>query len=135
MIKNFDLLKITRNTKIVTRDGRSARLICFDVKGERPIAVLVRYDDRELTEYTYLNGRIFTDRKDNRDLFIEDNTFDIHLALGKAPVCVKDGRSVRIIYCCNAMVVGLIFQEREVSTWNLEGKSYTNNPDLDLMME
>lgn len=58
-LKPFDLEAAKSGKPVCTRDGRKARIICFDVKGNFPIAVAVAEleEDTEII-YTYpLNGR------------------------------------------------------------------------------
>ena len=60
----FDLERAKRITsgielgKIVTRDGRNARIVCFDVKGEAPILGLIDKEDREGFQYYDERGKI-----------------------------------------------------------------------------
>ena len=61
-MKEFNLTEYIKNPrqKVVTRDGRSARIVCTDVKGEHPIMALITDKKEELT-YRYLrNGRQLT---------------------------------------------------------------------------
>lgn len=46
--KPFNLQEAKAGAKLVTRDGRPARLICDDAKGECPVIVLVSYDDEKI---------------------------------------------------------------------------------------
>lgn len=61
-MKEFNLEEYLKNPsqKIVTRDGRSVRIICTDMKGEYPIMALIP-DKQEELAYRYLrNGRQLT---------------------------------------------------------------------------
>ena len=61
-MKEFNLDEYLKNPsqKIVTRDGRSVRIVCTDVKGEHPIMALI-HDKQEELAYRYLrNGRQLT---------------------------------------------------------------------------
>ena len=61
-MKEFNLEEFKKNPsqKVVTRDGRTVRIICTDVKGEYPIMALIPNKQEELT-YRYLrNGRQLT---------------------------------------------------------------------------
>ena len=54
-LKPFDLEKSKAGKPVCTRDGRKARIICFDSKNDpqRPIVALVEHNDNELLyEYT-----------------------------------------------------------------------------------
>ena len=59
------------NRKVVTREGRNARIICTDKKGtDFPIVVLVDFGDKEETCYYTENGYfIYDGRETNNDLF------------------------------------------------------------------
>ena len=54
-LKPFDIQKAREGKSVCTRDGRKARIICFDRKGYNmfPIVALIMNDDRESDIYTY----------------------------------------------------------------------------------
>ena len=53
-LKPFDLEAAKAGNPVCTRDGRKARIICFDSNGGRPIVALVtECDDEEETPYKY----------------------------------------------------------------------------------
>ena len=55
-LKPFNLEAAKAGKPVCTRDGRKARIICFDKKGTFPIIALVdRYDCKEELVYTYDN--------------------------------------------------------------------------------
>ena len=51
-LKPFDLQKAREGKPVCTRDGRKARIICFDAKGEHPIIALVT-DGAQESPYNY----------------------------------------------------------------------------------
>ena len=54
-MKEFDINLAKQGKPVCTRDGRKARIICFDSKNDpqRPIVALVEHNDNELLyEYT-----------------------------------------------------------------------------------
>ena len=54
-LKPFDIQKAREGKPVCTRDGRKARIICFDSKNDpqRPVVALVEHNDNELLyEYT-----------------------------------------------------------------------------------
>ena len=53
-LKPFDLEAAKSGKPVCTRDGRKARIICFDRTGKFPIVALVEAKDREYI-YSYLN--------------------------------------------------------------------------------
>ena len=56
-LKPFDLEAAKAGKPVCTRDGRKARIICFDVKAKKPIAALITNDDTEEVHFYYDNGR------------------------------------------------------------------------------
>ena len=53
-LKPFDIQKAREGKPVRTRDGRKARIICFDSNGGKPIVALVtECDDEEETPYKY----------------------------------------------------------------------------------
>ena len=54
-LKPFDIQKAREGKPVCTRDGRKARIICFDRKGYNmfPIVALIMNDGRESDIYTY----------------------------------------------------------------------------------
>lgn len=54
-LKPFDIQKAREGKPVCTRDGRKARIICFDRKGYNmfPIVALIMNGDRESDIYTY----------------------------------------------------------------------------------
>ena len=74
----FDLVMAKQITygeikgRIVTRNDRRARIICFDAKDSAPVVALV--EDRDGHEYTIgylLNGAFHPSEKTEKDLFLE----------------------------------------------------------------
>lgn len=57
ILKPFDLQAAKSGKPVCTRDGRKARIICFDVKAKKPIAALITNDDTEEAHFYYDNGR------------------------------------------------------------------------------
>ena len=71
-MKQFNLEEYLKNPtkKVITRDGRSARIICTDAKGNFPIIVLVEtYSGAETVLRLKENGHFYNDTEDSRDLF------------------------------------------------------------------
>ena len=58
------------NRKVVTRDGRSVRIICTNAKGNFPVVALVEiYNGAENVFRVEENGHFYYDTEDSRDLF------------------------------------------------------------------
>ena len=71
-MEQFNLQKYLTNPslKIITRDGRPARVVCTDVKGNYPVIGLVLHNDTEEFMYNFTeDGRWSTGIKSDRDLF------------------------------------------------------------------
>lgn len=70
-MKEFSLEEHLKNPerKIVTRDGRDARIICTDKKGCKPIVILVEEDGEEDCFPICANGRCLPYKEDCLDLF------------------------------------------------------------------
>ena len=71
-MEQFSLEKYLENPnrKVVTRDGRSVRIICTDAKGDFPIVALVGiYNGAENVFRLEENGHFYYDAEDSRDLF------------------------------------------------------------------
>ena len=56
-LKPFSLELAKQGKPVCTRDGRKARIICFDTKAKKPIAALITNDDTEEVHFYYDNGR------------------------------------------------------------------------------
>ena len=72
-MKEFDINLAKQGKPICTRDGRKARIICFDAKGKQPIIALLEGEktDEEIIQTYSMNGRYYEFRKeDHRDLMI-----------------------------------------------------------------
>lgn len=69
-LKEFNLEAAKAGKPVCTRDGRKARIICFDAKCNKPIVALI-YDCNKETVLQYLeNGRFFVDQIDKYDLMM-----------------------------------------------------------------
>ena len=71
-MKQFSLEEYLKNPtkKVITRDGRSVRIICTDATGNFPIIALVKtYNGSEIVLRLKENGRCYNDTEDPRDLF------------------------------------------------------------------
>ena len=68
--RDFNLEEAKAGKPVCTRDGRKARIICFDAKCNKPIVALI-YDCNKETVLQYLeNGRFFVDQIDKYDLMM-----------------------------------------------------------------
>lgn len=60
-MKPFDLEAAKRGDPVITRDGKKVRIVCFDVKGSRPVVGLVDYEDFEACYSFYADGLSLSD--------------------------------------------------------------------------
>ena len=80
-MKQFSLEEYLKNPsmEVVTRDGRNARIICTDAKGDFPVVTLVKVADGAL-EIAYKHtehGNIFIDdTPDLNDIFFVSETHE-----------------------------------------------------------
>ena len=91
------------NRKVVTRNGRSARIICTDAKGNYPIVALIE-------EGGYDNALSYT--KDGRLYAGESNVYDLFFAPQK-----HEGW-VNVYRCLDDMMCGSVFATEEYAKCN-----------------
>lgn len=121
-MKQFNLQEVKNGKPVCTRDGREARIICFDVKNEGyPIVAAVKDEDGVEQTVTYTNdGYCYIDKSESADDLmmrddesIRDNSictvqkekvqgisvksFDFEQAKSGKPVCTRDGHDARIL--------------------------------------
>ncbi len=66
----FDLEAAKAGAKVVTRDGRPVRIVCWDMKGKWPLVVIApNYDETEGLFAIGIDG-CFNNRETNLDLFL-----------------------------------------------------------------
>ena len=104
-MKAFNLEEYLKNPKrkVVTRDGRSARIICTDAKGNYPIIALV-------DKGSYDGAISYT--KDGKLYAGETNNYDIFFAPGK-----HEGW-VNVYRCLDDMMCGSVFATEEDAKCN-----------------
>ena len=69
-LKPFDLEAAKNGAKVVTRDGRDARILCFDAMGSYPIVAIVRSDYEEVVDKFCLDGKNRLCGESEIDLFM-----------------------------------------------------------------
>ena len=70
-LKPFDIQKAREGKPVCTRDGRKARIICFDAKcADRPIVTLVSRNDKEILLMYYRDGKLNDDKDSYADLMM-----------------------------------------------------------------
>ena len=71
-MKPFSLEEYLKNPsrKVITRDGRNARIICTDAKNNYPIVALIERTDGSEYALSYTkDGKYINETTDNNDLF------------------------------------------------------------------
>ena len=70
-MKQFNLEEYLKNPsrKVVTREGKNARIICTDVKNVYSVAALIAEDKYERVETYLKDGRYSESRQSSDDLF------------------------------------------------------------------
>lgn len=122
-MKQFSLEEYLKNPnrKIVTRGGKSVRIVCANIKGwDKKIIALLDLEGKEEVYIYFPNGRYLDSRETNRDLFFatEDEKNDTPMATAKITqggismkqfnleeyldnpqkkVITRDGKSARIV--------------------------------------
>lgn len=91
--------------RVVTRDGRSARIICWDRKGKFPIIALIDNGDDEVYQYYYADGIIEHRINLGSDLMLEIPEYTMF----------KDGDVIAFGNCDDALNIA-IFEKRRAET-------------------
>lgn len=69
-LKPFDLEAAKLGKPVCTRDGRKARIVCFDKADERPIVALISDNKSEFVYEYLIDGRCYKSRDDDNDLMM-----------------------------------------------------------------
>lgn len=71
-MKPFNLEEAKAGKPVCTRDGRNARIICFDRKGDMPIVVIIEKGNHEPVQVNCNDGGYWNDRRESdNDLFMK----------------------------------------------------------------
>ncbi len=73
-MKPFNIEAAKRGEKLITRDGRSVRILAFDAKNTFPIVALVKNGSSEEAYHYAPDGRYFLDRGCEKDLFMAERS-------------------------------------------------------------
>lgn len=98
-MKRFSLEEYlkTPNRKVITRDGKEAKIVCTDKKGRYPIIGLCQVldddDEEEIHSYTK-SGKLFMDRDSNADLFFVSEKHEGWVNVYKGYACYNFGGTV-----------------------------------------
>ena len=106
-MKEFNLDEYLKDPsqKVMTRDGRKARIVCTDMKNEQPILALITEGNREDIHFYYQNGAWCNEFPENK------------LDLVFAPV-KKEGW-INIYRCKNdTRTIGCLFESEEEANFH-----------------
>lgn len=68
-MKTFDIKKAQKGAKLCTTEGLSARIVCWDAKGDYPIVALITLEDgEEIADFYNTDGLSANNSRD--DLYI-----------------------------------------------------------------
>lgn len=108
-LKEFDLEAAKAGKPICTRDGRKARIICFDRDWDMHIVALVSDPLGESVHYYLSNGKVDFDKQNDEDLMMLPEKlsnlehtgknlkpFDLEEAKLGRLICTRNGRKARI---------------------------------------
>lgn len=100
-MKEFNLQEYLANPsqKIMTRDGRKARIVCTDMKNKQPILALITEGDREDIHFYSQNGVWCNDYPNHK--------FDLVFAPAE-----KKGW-INIFRCKTELYIGDVFETKE----------------------
>ena len=80
---NFDIEAAKKGAKVVTRDGRKARILCFDLQNKKPIVAIITGKDGTEFPVTYFTDGTLVKRKSlknkghENEIFTEERTEDL----------------------------------------------------------
>ena len=103
-LKEFDLEAAKSGKPVCTRDGRKARIICFDAKGDKPIIALVEAKGNkdaliEEVERYFINGHsVFEVRGTNNDLMMLPEKHEGWINVYKEENCNNEYFTEKVIY-------------------------------------
>ena len=69
-LKPFDLEATKSGKPVCTRDGRKARIICFDAKGDKPIIALIEMGVAETPNNYPIDGKAISTKETSCDLMM-----------------------------------------------------------------
>lgn len=97
-MKPFNLEAAKNGAKLITRDGRPARIVCWDRKDkDYPLLALLENEegDHEVYYSFTLNGQVFWEEEDDCDLFMAPTQHEGYLnirKIAKTMGCACGGR-------------------------------------------
>lgn len=95
-MKNFDLSAAIGGAPVCTREGKTARVICYDRRGsvDTRIMALLNEGEYEAVEFYTENGELIRDETTRKDLMMRDDDYAEKLARGEYRPTVKEKLTV-----------------------------------------
>lgn len=133
-MKLFNLEEAKAGAKLVTREGRPAFVLKYDLRGGYPLLGYVAYEEEDETVIWTVGGQVYNEVTSENDLFLYEPS---EIKVGDTCKTTK-GHPVRII-CVDRVhmypVVGLAADPRGVEYtygWDKDGVALEGGVSLDL---
>lgn len=106
-MKNFDLSAAIGGAPVYTREGKTARVICYDRRGsvDTRIMALLNEGEYEAVEFYTENGELIRDETTRKDLMMRDDDYAEKLARGEYGPTVKEKLTVDNPTCKESLPV------------------------------
>ncbi|WP_288299296.1 hypothetical protein [Alistipes finegoldii] len=106
-MKNFDLSAAIGGAPVCTREGKTARVICYDRRGsvDTRIMALLNEGEYEAVEFYTENGELIRDETTRKDLMMRDDDYAEKLARGEYGPTVKEKLTVDNPTCKESLPV------------------------------
>ena len=114
-MKNFDLSAAKAGAPVCTRSGKTARVICYDLRGsvEGRVMALLNEGQYESVEFYTDNGELIPDETTQKDLMMRDDDYEYKLARGEYGPTVKENLTVDTPTCKESLPVDRVAWRRE----------------------
>ena len=95
-MKEFSLEEYLKNPslKIVTREGKDARIICTNAKGKYPIVALIKSQNNEYPSVFTNKGKYVLHTQNPDDLFFASEKHEGWIIINKYPDGVRDTNGI-----------------------------------------
>ena len=89
----FDINLAKQGKPVCTRDGRKARIICFDKKGKHPIVSLVENGDKEVVNNHYNDGKYWQEQYPENDLMMLPEKKEGWVVIRRSDIYENEGQA------------------------------------------
>lgn len=100
-LKSFNLKEAKAGKPVYTRDGRKARIICFDKADERPIVTLISDNGSEFVYEYLIDGRCYKSKDDSNDLMMLSEKKEGWMNLYKSAIWSTKEEAMKYRNKCN----------------------------------